>query len=178
MAKTKIFTWEVVGAVLISFAGSLLHFVFELFNGWPPLALIAAVNESTWEHLKLAFWPALVYALIEWRFFGRRVKNFWPAKAVGILAMPLIIVAVFYGYTVLAGHNVFWADISLFVLAVFAGQMLSYRILCRRPLPSGANVAALVVLALLVAAFLLLTFFPPRCPLFCDPRTGQYGILK
>lgn len=69
MAKTKIFSWEVVGAILISFAGSLLHFVFELFNGWPPLALTAAVNESTWEHLKLAFWPALVYALIEWRFF-------------------------------------------------------------------------------------------------------------
>lgn len=69
MSKAEIFRWEIAGAVLISLAGSLFHFVFEFFNKWPPLALIAAVNESTWEHLKLAFWPALVYALIEWRFF-------------------------------------------------------------------------------------------------------------
>jgi hypothetical protein len=177
LSKAKILTWEIAGAVLISLAGSLFHFVFEFFNKWPPLALIAAVNESTWEHLKLAFWPALVYALIEWRFFGRQMKNFWVAKAAGVLAMPLVIISVFYGYTALAGHNFLWADISLFVLAVFAGQMLSYRILLGRPFPSGANIAASIVLALMLAAFLFLTFFPPHLSLFSDPRTGQYGIL-
>jgi hypothetical protein len=178
MAKAKIFAWELTGAVLISLAGSLLHFVFELFNKWPPLALIAAVNESVWEHLKLAFWPALIFALIERPLFRKHVKNFRAAKAAGILAMPLVIVSVFYGYTALAGHNVLWADISLFVLAVLAGQMLSYWILVRRPFPPEVNIAGIIVLALMIAAFLLLTFFPPHLPLFCDPRTGQYGILK
>jgi len=133
---------------------------------------------STWEHLKLAFWPARVYALIERSFFGRQLKNFWPAKAAGILAMPLVIVSVFYGYTALAGHNVLWADISVFVLAVFVGQMLSCRIMLCRPFRPGIQTAALIVLALMIAAFSLLTFFPPHCPLFCDPRAGQYGILK
>jgi len=178
MAKAKIFMWEVAGAVLISLAGSLFHFAFDLFNKWPPVALIAAVNESTWEHLKLAFWPALIYAFIEWPFLWRYAKNFWAAKAAGIFVMPLTIVSVFYGYTALAGHNVLWADISLFVLAVFVGQMLSCRILLRRPFPSGVKVVAVIWLALMIAAFSLLTFFPPHCPLFCDPRTGQYGILK
>jgi len=177
-AKAKILAWELTGAVLISVAGSLLNFVFVFFNRWLPLALIAAVNESTWEHLKLAFWPALVYALIERSFFGRQLKNFWTAKAAGILAMPLVIVSVFYGYTALAGHNVLWADISVFVLAVFVGQMVSCRIMLCRPFRPGIQTAALIVLALMIAAFSLLTFFPPHCPLFCDPRAGQYGILK
>jgi hypothetical protein len=177
-AKAKIIAWELTGAVLISVAGSLLHFAFDFFNRWPPLALIAAVNESTWEHLKLAFWPALIFALIERPFFRRRVNNFWTAKAAGILAMPLVIISVFYGYTALAGRNVLWADISVFVLAVFVGQMLSSKILLCRPFRPGIQTAALIVLALMIAAFLLLTFFPPHLFLFCDPRTGQYGLLK
>ena len=176
--RAKIIAWEMTGFVLISLAGSFLHFVFELSGEWPPAALVAAVNESVWEHLKLAFWPALVYALIEWPIFGKRVKNFWTAKAVGLFAMPLVIVSLFYGYTAWAGHNVLWLDISLFFLAVFAGQMLSWRIMLRRPVSSGIKTAAAILLVLMIAAFSFLTFFPPRCPLFQDPRTGQYGILK
>jgi len=166
------------GFVLISLAGSFLHFVFELSGEWLPAALVAAVNESVWEHLKLAFWPGLVYALVEWPFFGRRVKNFWTAKAVGLFAVPLVIVSLFYGYTAWAGHNVLWLDISLFFLAVLVGQMLSCRILLRRPVASGIKIPAGILLVLMIAAFSLLTYFPPRCPLFQDPRTGRYGILK
>lgn len=106
------------------------------------------------------------------------MKNFWTAKAVGIFAMPLFIVVVFYGYTALAGRNILWMDISVFVLAVLAGQMLSYRILLRPAVASGVKTIALILLVLMIVAFSLLTFFPPHCPLFCDPRTGQYGLLK
>jgi hypothetical protein len=178
MNQNKIFAWEITGFVVISFSGSLLHFAFEFFGEWPPMALLAAVNESVWEHLKLAFWPALVFALIEWPFFRRKVENFWTAKAAGIFVMPLSIVLLFYGYTALAGGNVLWADISLFILAVLIGQMLSGWIMARRPRQSRFKTAAAILLALMIIAFSLLTFFPPKCPLFRDSRTGQYGILK
>jgi hypothetical protein len=178
MDRKKILLWEIGGVVLISLLGSFLHFVFDLFGKWPPAALIASVNESVWEHLKLAFWPALMVALIEWPFFRRSVNNFWAAKAIGILAMPLVIVSIFYGYTALVGHNVLWLDISLFVMAVLIGQMLSCWILLRRSLASGMKIPAMILLALMIAAFSLLTYLPPRCPLFRDPRTGQYGISR
>ena len=133
MNQNKILAWEITGFVVISFSGSLLHFAFEFFGEWPPMALLAAVNESVWEHLKLAFWPALVFALIEWPFFRRRWRNLRTAKAAGSFVMPLGIVLLFYGYTALAGGNVLWADISLFILAVLIGQMLSGWIMARRP---------------------------------------------
>jgi Family of unknown function (DUF6512) len=176
--KKRIFTWEMAGFVIISITGNFLHFVFNLLGKWPPAALITAVNESTWEHLKLAFWPALFYALIEWPFFRRQVKDFWTAKAIGLLAMPLVIVSVFYGYTALAGRHFLWADISLFVLAVLIGQLLSGRLLLRQSFNSGSPIPGRVLLVLMIAAFSLLTYFPPHHPLFRDPQTGQFGILK
>jgi hypothetical protein len=152
--------------------------VFALLGEWPPAALIAAVNESVWEHLKLAFWPALIYALIEWPFFRRKIKDFWIAKIYGIFAMPIIITSFFYGYKTFIGHNILWVDISLFVFAVFAGQMFSYRLLLRQSFASGIRILAIVLLVLMITAFSLLTFFPPHYPLFCDSATGQYGILR
>jgi hypothetical protein len=178
MNKSKILIWEITGAVIISFFGSFLHFAFALFGEWPPVAIIAAVNESVWEHLKLAFWPALIYALIEWLFFQRKIKDFWTAKIYGILAMPVIITSFFYGYKTLIGHNILWVDISLFVFAVFAGQMFSYRLLLRQSFSAGIKILAMILLVFMVTAFSLFTFFPPHCPLFCDPQTGHYGILR
>ncbi len=178
MSQRTFFAWELTGVIFISLAGSLLHFVFDLFGRWPALAVIAAVNESVWEHLKLAFWPALIYAFIEWIFLHRSAKNFWVAKAIGIFSMPVLIVVTFYGYTSLAGRHILWVDISLFVLAVFVGQMISGRLLQRRSFVPLVRTSAIFLLIAMIVAFSLLTYFPPRCPLFCDPRTGQYGILS
>ncbi|MEM4188473.1 MAG: DUF6512 family protein, partial [Candidatus Hadarchaeum sp.] len=60
----KLFYWTIAGTFFIIFFGSFLHFAFELSGNFRPLALIAAVNESTWEHLKLAFWPAFIFYAI------------------------------------------------------------------------------------------------------------------
>jgi hypothetical protein len=177
MNKAKILTWEITGALIISLMGSLLHFVFALAGEWPPVALIAAVNESVWEHLKIAFWPALIYALIEWPFFRKHTKNFWTAKSIGIFTMPVIIALFFYGYTSFIGYNILWLDISLFVFAVFTGQIISCRLLLLQSIASRIKILATILLVLMIAAFSLFTFFPPHCPLFCDPPTGQYGIL-
>jgi hypothetical protein len=178
MNRTKILVWEISGAAVISLLGSLLHYVFAFVGEWPPAALIAAVNESVWEHLKLAFWPALIYAFVEWLFLRKHLKNFWTAKAFGILTMPVIITSIFYGYKAFTGHHILWVDISLFVFAVFAGQIVSSILLLRQFIGVKVKILAAILLVLMIAAFSLFTFFPPHCPLFRDARTGQYGILN
>ena len=176
MDRSQIRRWEVTGILLISLTGSALHFVFEWSSSWRPLALFATVNESTWEHLKLAFWPALFYALAEWIVWGRSAPGFWAAKAFGLTAMPVAIVVLFYGYKALLGHDLLWLDISIFLVAVIIGQWLSYRLIIKPPsLP--AQRAAWLLLAMLIVAFSLLTYFAPRFFLFQDPHSHQYGIL-
>jgi hypothetical protein len=176
--KASIFKWELSGIAVIFLSGSALHFVFDWLGGWPPVALVSAVNESVWEHLKLAFWPGLIYGLIEFPFLREKTKNFWVAKTCGLFTMPVVIVAVFYGYTALTGNHILWVDIALFGIAVVAGQMTSFAMMVREPFNPNTRIAAGVVLVLMVVAFSLFSYLPPHWPLFRDSSTGQYGILK
>jgi hypothetical protein len=177
MSRKEMFRWEAAGAAFIIVAGSALHFVFEWSGGFRPVAWLAAVNESTWEHFKLGFWPAVLFALFELRVWkGKKPANFWVGKAACLWTMPFLIGMIFYGYKAVLGRHFLWADISLFVLAAVVGQYLSYRILAARPLGSGWKPIALAGIVILLAAFALLTYFPPRIFLFMDPRSGGYGI--
>jgi hypothetical protein len=168
--------WELAGIPVIAILGSVLHFVFEWSGQWEPVGVIAAVNESVWEHLKLAFWPALLYAVLEYPYLKRSVHNFMTAKAVGIYLMPAAIVAIFYSYTAVVGHEVLWVDILTFWVAVAIGQLISYRIMVARKLPDWLNKLGLALVFLLAVAFGVLTFHTPRLPIFEDGTTGAYGI--
>ncbi len=173
--KKEILKWELYGIVFIVIVGSAFHFIFDFFGGWPPLAIIGAVNESVWEHLKLGFWPALIFALIQYRFIKRTSKNFILAKAIGILLIPVTIAVLFYGYTAFT-DNIFALDITIFVLAAIIGQLTSYKILTTAALPSWTKNLGIVLMIIMIIAFATLTYYPPELPLFQDPLTGGYGI--
>lgn len=61
----------------ISILGVLLHFTYEWSNDNPAVGLFSAVNESTWEHLKLIFFPMLLLTMIE--FLWAHIKDKPPA---------------------------------------------------------------------------------------------------
>lgn len=101
----EVFLFELFGALIISITGSLLHFVYDWSKEYKPLALISAVNESTWEHLKIAFWPALIYSVVEYLLISNITNNFIISKAACLLVIPISIVILFYSYTAIIGHN-------------------------------------------------------------------------
>lgn len=72
--KELLLKWELWGILAISIVGAILHFVFEWSGGWNPIGIIAAVNESVWEHFKIAFWPALFYGIAEYSLLKRAAK--------------------------------------------------------------------------------------------------------
>jgi hypothetical protein len=170
-----ILKWEIWGIVFIVIIGSAFHFIFELAGGWRPLAIIVAVNESVWEHLKLGVWPALIYGLVEYRYINKLSSNFLFAKAIGILLIPVAIAVLFYGYTAFT-HHILAVDIAIFVVAVVLGQMTSYKILTAGALPSWTKRLGILILILLVIACATLTYYPPELPIFQDSLTGGYGI--
>lgn len=175
----KVQRWEIIGALLIIAFGTTLHFWFEWLDYWRPAALIAAVNESTWEHFKMAFWPGLFFALVEYPFIRAEVNNFWAAKFAGLMAMPVITVVLFYGYTSIMGTHLLWVDVIIFILSVIGGQWVSLFILTktdeRQP---RVQVVAIAGLAAMTLAFSLLSYFPLQNFIFAHPGTGEYGILS
>jgi hypothetical protein len=168
--------WEITGVLFILGVGSLLHFVFAWSGNSPVVAPFGAVNESVWEHLKLAFWPATAWALLERAPLKTRVSNFWLGKAIGIILMPLGIFVLFYFYTFLLGDHVFLLNIAIFVIAVVLGQYVSYRLLTGDERSPSLNVAAPALVVVLAILFIVFTFFPPEVGLFRDGITHTYGM--
>jgi hypothetical protein len=176
--RKSTFGYELAGIVFIVIVGSMLHFTFELSGHQPVVGVFSAVNESVWEHLKLGFWPALVWALFEYRSIRESTNNFFFAKTVGIYLIPIVIPILFYSYTAVIGESVLVIDILTFVVAVIVGQLVSYKLLTYAKLPDMLNKISLVALVLLGVAFVLFTFHPPHLSLFRDPVTGEYGITN
>ncbi len=168
--------WETAAAIFTILAGSALHFVFAWTGGWPPAAVLAAVNESVWEHLKIGFRPAFGFAAVELACLRPANPNFFVAKAAALLLIPAIITGGFYGYTALLGGHLLVLDIGLFILAVSLGHLASYRLLLQPPLARAATPLALALIATLGLAFASLTYYPLRLELFRDPVTQTFGI--
>jgi hypothetical protein len=170
----RIKKWEAWGAILTVIFGSLLHFVYNWSGQSKIVALFGAVNESSWEHLKLAFWPTLIFAIIEYFVFAKSTKNFFLANMVKLFSAPIIILALFYGWIAIFRDN-FIYDISIFIVAVVLSYIFSYKIL-KIDTSLGWEKISVVLIIIGIIKFSLFTFFPPKLFLFHDPVSGVYGL--
>ena len=77
--KTNLFRF-----IFISVLGVLLHFTYEWSGDNAVVGLFSAVNESTWEHLKLLFFPFLLLTILEVLLRGNMLpEQFLPARVLG-----------------------------------------------------------------------------------------------
>jgi len=176
--KKIILKWEAIGGVIVIISGSLLHFTYLWSGKNKVVAAFSAVNESTWEHLKLAFWPSFVLAVIGYFVVGKNIKNFCYAKALELYLAPLLIISLFYGYTAILGYNLLPFDIGIFVFAVILAKAASYKVQVSRFSSFLPNMVYIIMSLTLAAAFIYFTYDPPWNFLFLDPVNGNYGIEK
>jgi hypothetical protein len=174
--KRPILKWELIGIAVIFLLGSGLHFIFDLARGWPPVGIFAAVNESVFEHLKLTFWPTVLYAAVTFKLLKSSTNNFIIGMAAALYTMPLTIIVLFYGYTTLTGIENVLIDILIFFVAVACGQLASYGILKTKPLPVWLSRLSLFLIIALALIYIIFTFYPPHVPFFMDSPSGTYGI--
>ena len=121
--KTKIGLWQLVGFAVTSLGGTLLHFFYDWLGEAVWIAPFSGVNESTWEHMKLLFWPMLAFAAVQSFFFKDR-GDFWCIKLRGILLGMLLIPVIFYTYNGAVGRSPDWLNIAIFFVAA-AGVYIS-----------------------------------------------------
>jgi len=173
--KRNISLWQAMGFGITVFVGTLLHFLYDWTDGSAVAAPFSAVNESTWEHMKLFFIPAFVFALIQKRFFPGQ-KDFWCVKLLGISLGLSLIPLLFYTYNGVFGPSPDWVNISIFILSSAAAFYLENRLFKEGSIRCSAPYAALALLLLLAALFVFFTYSPPMLPLFEDPLRGSFGI--
>ena len=176
--KKTISLWQFAGFAVTSFAGTIFHFLYDWSGQNKFVALFSAVNESTWEHMKLFFFPAFLFALVESRFLRKNVQNFWCVKWIGILSGLLLIPVLFYTYNGAIGTSPDFVNIAIFFISAAFAYWLETKLFQKESLSCRSSLLPLTVLFLFAALFVLFTFMPPQIPLFQDSRTLVYGIMK
>lgn len=177
MAVNRWHRWELAGLFVTLILGNLLHFAYEWSGGSSVVAAFAAVNESTWEHMKLLVVPWAVWSLVEAVALRGSRRPVLPARAVGLLAGVAAIPVVYYTYTGALGASSMIVDVLLFQAAVLLGAWISWRIMkSGKCMSFTLSVFGLLILLGIWALFVWWTYDPPQLPLFTDPVTGQTGI--
>lgn len=174
--KKSLFLWQLAGFVAVSVAGVLLHFLYDWTNESVLIAPFSAVDESTFQHIKLFFFPAAIFAIIESRVIGDKYHSFLCKKLSGILKGIITIPVLYYTYTGILGKNIDWLNITIFFIATAIAFFSEYKALRQNKRCIIGDSLALIFLIFLALLFIIFTFFPPYIPLFQDPLTKLYGI--
>jgi hypothetical protein len=164
-----------MGFAITSFLGTVLHFLYDWLGKSPIVAAFSGVNESTWEHMKLLFWPMLLFTVLQGFFFRDR-SDFLCVKLRGILLGLTLIPVLFYTYNGVIGKSPDWLNITIFFIAAAAAYLCEAKLFdSEKPICTSVwpAVAVLVGLAL---SFTVFTFLTPKLGIFRDPLTGGYGI--
>lgn len=172
MGKSSL--WQAAGFAITTLLGTLLHFLYDWTGGSILWAPFSGVNESTWEHMKLLFWPLFLFALVQRPFF-REQANYWCIKLLGILAGLALIPILFYTLGGMFGTTPDWINIAIFYICAALVFLLEWWLFKKNSFPCKHPAFALLGICLIGAAFVVFTFAPPQIPLFEDPLTGSYG---
>lgn len=157
-----------------------MHFIYEWSGELSVVGVFAPINESVWEHLKLTFWPMLIWWFVGYFILSKNIKisitQWFVSCAVAELVCPLVIVSFYYTYTGALGIESLVLDIFSLILGVAIAQGLALHLYKKLKFGPICLYIAIIVLILLATAFTVFTFDPPHIPLFKDSPTGKYGI--
>ena len=167
---------EGIGFVIVSIAGTLLHFVYDRSGKNKIVGLFAPVNESPFEHLKLLFFPFIIYAVFEVIKLSDSKFNVSFAKLIGILCGTGATLSVFYICEGALGKSIDAVNIASFFIGIGVAFLVSYHIIKSskgRGFINGMSAALLIVISIV---FIYFTLYPIEIPLFKDPTNMSYGI--
>ena len=172
--KRSIGLWALMGFAVTSLGGTLLHFLYDWLGKASWIAPFSGVNESTWEHMKLLFWPMFLYAIVQ-SFFFRDRKDFWCIKLRGILLGLILIPILFYTYNGVIGKSPDWINIAIFFISTAIAYIYEVRHFNAQK-PCKHPKLALAFLCFIATLFVIFTFATPELGIFKDPLSGAYGV--
>ena len=173
--KRSIGLWQLWGFAATSLAGTLLHFLYDWLGEAKWISPFSGVNESTWEHMKLLFWPMFVYTIIQ-NFFFKDRQSFWCIKLKGTLIGLITIPVLFYTYNGAIGKSPDWLNITIFFVSAAIAYIYETRQFNKENTRCKKPRLAFYTLCAIGIAFILFTFRTPELGIFKDPLTGTYGI--
>ena len=170
--------WRFVGTITIIMVGFLLHYLYSWSGNSKIVGFFVPVNESVWEHLKLGYWSVLLFSIPEYLQINNSVNNYYWAKLMGVLALELTILIIYYSYKIIVGENILVIDIFSYIMGAIISQYLTYKIFNLKPFSRYFKTISVALFIALGVLFGVTTYDPPHLPIFKDNNTNTYGISK
>ena len=164
-----------LGIVVISVVGTLAHFLYDFSGHNKVLGLFSAVNESTWEHIKIALTPTLLWGLYDGAVYGQN-PNYFLAKLVSLLTLVIVIPAIFYGCKAIFRKDIFIFDIINFYVAIILSQLAFIWIINLPSVNFVVEYFSCLGTFVFFGAYTLLTLMPLKMFIFKDPISHKYGF--
>ena len=169
-----------LGVPVLFVIGGLMHFVYEWSGNLTLVGIIAPINESVWEHLKLAFWPIMFWWVLGYFYLRKRSRidpiQWFISFVTAQIVCSLFILTFFYTYTGALGIESLILDISSLFLGLAVAHIFALHIYRFARFNFYWLATACVMLLLLIVAFTVFTFNPPQIPVFRYSLTGSYGV--
>ena len=165
----------IIISIIIAVVGTLAHFLYDLTNHNKFIGLFTAVNESTWEHIKIALTPILLCGLYDGFVYGEN-PNYFLAKFVSLMTPIIVIPCIFYGYKSITKKPILVIDILSFYFVIFLSQLLFKVIIDSPAIPVVFNYLSCAGVFVIFGAYAVLTLMPLKLFLFKDPITKKYGF--
>ena len=165
----------IISIIIISIIGTLSHFLYDITNHNKIVGLFSAVNESTWEHIKIALTPTILWCLVDGLIFGNN-PNYFVAKFVSLLIIYLLMPLLYYGHKAIFKKDIFIFDIISFYIVIIASQYSFYYFVNTYELDFVFNYLGCIGVFLLFGGYMIHTLMPPKSELFKDPITKKYGF--
>lgn len=162
----------IVGIIFVLITGTFSHFLYNWTGNNYIVGLFTPVNESIWEHMKLLFFPALIYSFFIVVKFHKIYPCITSSLCFGILIGTLFIPIFYYAYTSILGKNLFILDIGIFILSVILTFWLSYRLTLSCKLKPYTFLFCCLI-GILFICFILFTTTPPVLQIFKDPTISE-----
>jgi hypothetical protein len=160
---------EIVCWLVACCLGTVLHFVYEWSGDNTLVGLFAPVNESTWEHLKLIFYPIMLVSIPEYFMLRRQNNVFLCTKFISALLGMVLTVVLFYTYLGVYGENVDAVNIILYFIAMAAAYIYSHYRLPDRSSCNASKGICLIGILLLIILFAIFSVYTPQIGLFRSP---------
>ena len=164
------------GFLFTSVLGTLSHFFYEWSGDSTFIGLVCPISESAWEHMKLLFFPALLYCFLFKLIYKNAVPNVSLPLLSGILTGTTLIPVFFYTYSGILGFTVVWIDIAIFYLCTgitfsMASKLYEQKNIARfRFLIYGLTILYSIL-------FFIFTFIQPDIALFQNPYRVRLRLL-
>ena len=161
---------------------ALFHFLYKWSDYNLLVGIIAPINESIFQHIKMIFIPIVLYYLVTYFIFRKNEMiniNKWAMYPVITFLITSIIIIILY-YTLKYGFSI--SSMFLDILSLFIGLVASSLICIKLEISKNSfeipYYISIILILMLFGLLTLFNFYPREVNFFLDKVNNTYGAVK